>query len=346
MIFSSPTLLILLVLGLTIVGLLVFRLGWQTLLLFEEHSFWVRMKSTQKRMNSPRVKFVLLLATSVLVSIAVLGPSWGQDGTRSSSTGADVLFTLDVSKSMDALDMSTDNVRADRLNTSKVLISQLVNEHPENRYGLVLFAGDAFVSSPLTSDTSAFLTFLQSADTQDIAVQGTDLGGAISLSLVRFDTSAESDDRGRVILLISDGGEDDPGDIAVITEVAKDQGIRIYTLGVGSDEGARIPEGQDFFGNISYKHHEGVPVITKLNSGPLERIASQTDGKYFHLESADDLEELADELQKLDTSIIEIEKESTKNNQYQIFLLLGSLMWLGYIFNQQLSILEKPRKTL
>ena len=275
------------------------------------------------------VRMMLLLISFLFLFVSVLRPAWGTDRKTVEAKGIDVVFTLDVSQSMKALDIGKGLV--DRLTLAKNMIAQFASTHPSNRYGLVIFAGEAFVSSPLTTDTSAFLTFLDGVSYNDVGKQGTDINAALRASIDRF-YSEQDKKRGRSLVIISDGGEDANGDISAFAKVAGDLNIKIFTIGIGSTDGVPIPEGRDVFGHVSYKKYQGKIVTSKLNEKILKQIADETGGEYFHAKKNGDLEKIADKLSSLETSLIKTEENAGLEDRYQYFLLPSFLFFLFYIF--------------
>lgn len=337
--FATPHNIIIIILLCTlIVSWLLYR-AWTQTKYFKTVSFWPTHKTIKSKLTESFTRLFLLGIMTIVTVIALLQPTWGVKTITSTVEGSDVLFVLDVSNSMRALDMSLGRRTLDRLTAAKLLISDLVTAHPENRYGLVLFAGDAFVSSPLTSDTTAFLTFLDAADTGDTSLQGTDMSQALSLALDRFSTTDTEDaDRGEAIVLISDGGEDAPADLPVLAETAKNEGIRIFTLGVGGDKGVPIPESQDVFGRINYLTHNGTRVYTTLNEAPLKELARVTDSVYLHLESGADLNTVAKELRTLPTTKRTQTTTQSGAPHFDLFLLASLFFLLLYSLGSHLQL--------
>ena len=273
---------------------------------------------------------MLFLAFSfIFLFVSILRPVWGANRKTVEAEGIDIVFTLDVSQSMKALDIGNGSV--DRLTLAKDMIAQFASSHPANRYGLVIFAGEAFVSSPLTTDASAFLTFLDGVSHNDVGKQGTDIDAALKASIDRF-YSEQDKKRGRSVVIISDGGENASGDISAFAKVAGDLNIKIFTVGIGSTDGAPIPESRDVFGRVSYKEYQGKTVISKLNEKILKQIAEETGGEYFHAEKDGDLEKISAKLNSLETTSIKTEQNTGLEDRYQYFLLPSFLFFLLYIF--------------
>jgi len=275
------------------------------------------------------IRMLFLIISFILFFVSVLRPAWGINKKIVEAKGIDIVFTLDVSQSMKALDVEKGST--DRLTLAKDMIAKFVSLHQGNRYGLVIFAGEAFVSSPLTMDNSAFLTFLDGVNYNDVGKQGTDINAALEASINRF-YSEQDKNRGRSIVIISDGGEYTKYDISNFVKVVNDLNIKIFTIGVGSINGAPIPENRDVFGRVNYKKYQGKIVISKLNEKALKQIADKTDGEYFHAKKNSDLKKILNKLNLLRTTSIKTEQNVGLKDRYQYFLFPSLLFFLLYIF--------------
>jgi Ca-activated chloride channel family protein len=291
--------------------------------------------------SSPKqfyIKKTFLIASLIFLALAMLRPQWGVKTSTSEASGVDVVFAMDVSNSMKALDLSMNGNTVDRLTMAKSMVKDFVDNNPGNRYGLVVFAGEAFVSTPLTFDNSAFLTFLEGVSYEDVSKQGTDLGQALKASLGRF-VNKDSEKRGKVIVLITDGGDDETSNYDDFAQVAKKDGIPVYAIGIGSDKGVAIPDSKDFFGRISYKTYQGKTVLTKLNEKPLKDIAGTTGGKYFQAKQGSDLRRITKDLSSMQKTTIKRDEKNGKEDKYQYFLLPAFLFFLFSLFLPDKKIL-------
>jgi len=275
------------------------------------------------------IKYSFLFLAFLFLSLAMLRPQWGIKSNLTEQNGRDLIFVLDVSQSMKATDMDDDG-KIDRLSFSKAMISDFVNNFPANRYGLIVFAGEAFVSTPLTLDTDAFLTFLDGIDYDSVRKQGTDLSLAITSSLGRF--SAKDNDKGQAIILISDGGNETEVNFSEAVKRAKELGIKIFTIGIGSKKEVPIPIGRDLFGKLRYKTYQGQTVLTKLNEKPLKEIASLTEGNYYHAKNAKDLRNISNKIAKLKENKYSKEEKSGKADKVLFFLWPSFIFFLIYLF--------------
>ena len=335
---SAQFIFIIIFVTLTVISLAYY--AWFGLKKFYGKSFWSRMRKRGPAYLQAVLVLICLLFSFVFVSIAVTLPRWGEKVITTEKSGSDILFVLDVSKSMKALDMSLRNKMIDRLTAAKLLVSDMVKVHPENNYGLVVFAGDAFILSPITFDTASFVDILNSASTEDVMIQGTDLSKALSMSLARFDNSLDEDenDKGRAIVLISDGGEDESPALMPVLEEAKRLNVPIYTLGIGDSKGVPIPEGRDVFGDIVYKKHNGNIVYTKLNEAPLKFIAKETNGEYWHLKDGWHLNAVAKKLSGLKPHKT-VEKTITGGEErYQGFLFSAFFFFVFFVLLSQIGV--------
>lgn len=221
-------------------------------------------------------KFVLLSLAFGLGVIATMNPR--KPSTRDNVTrkGIDVMIALDVSKSMLAMDL-----QPNRLERAKQLIMKLMNEMPDDRIGLVVFAGKAYLQMPLTSDHGAGQLFVSSANTDAVPQQGTVISDALRMSAYAYNINER---RFKAVVLISDGEDHDPEAVRTAQELSE-QGVMINTVGVGSPEGATIIDPAT--GEIK-KDEAGNPVVSKLNEEELKQIADKTNGIYVRLQGSDE----------------------------------------------------------
>ena len=220
------------------------------------------------------IQFFLLLLAFSAGCIALANPRKPETGGNEARKGIDVMVALDVSNSMLAAD-----VQSTRLVKAKAFMAQMIAAMPENRFGLVLFAGQAYVQMPLTFDASAARLFIDAANPGIITAQGTAINDALQKSGLAF---AGSEDRYKAIILITDGETHDEGAIATATELAS-EGIMIHTVGIGSAEGAAII---DTATRESKKDASGSVILSKLNEQLLQGIATAASGNYIHLSNA------------------------------------------------------------
>jgi Ca-activated chloride channel family protein len=283
----------------------------------------------------------LIFAGICFLLFSVWRPQWGDSVQKTERKGLDVVFSVDVSKSMKALDFSQGHQLISRLDATKYLIREFIKERPQDRIGLVEFAGESFVASPLTFDHNVFQTFLENISSSDLGKQGTNLAEALSVSLGRLEVQSVGE-RGKTILLFSDGDETINSEVSKIAELARNKGVKIYTIGIGLEKGSPIPEGQDAFGRIIYKKYKGKTVLAKLNPDPLQKIAKITGGEYFHAENVSDLKSLEKKLAKLPQKILTEEIMSPQAEQYLVFAWIGLILFVvGFLYPEQFFNFKK-----
>lgn len=231
--------------------------------------------TSHKPTKRPVIKWTMIGLGLFLMGIAILRPLGESYEEEVNGTGMDMVVALDISKSMKARDIEGNS----RLEVAKVLLRNMVNGLKEDRIGLVVFAGETMVQSPLSHDKNAFLTFLERVNPELLSEQGTNLGGAIQTSIDRFNTTASQT---KVIVLLSDGEDPDSKHVEAAMAEAEKKGIKIFTVGIGSENGGYIPEGQTWFGETIYKRlPNGQPVISKIAEEPLKLIAERTNAEYY-----------------------------------------------------------------
>jgi Ca-activated chloride channel family protein len=266
------------------------------------------------------LKAGLLCACVFLIVLTLIEPKWGYKWQEVKRKGIDIIIMLDVSRSMLAQD-----VKPNRLERAKMEISDLIDNIHGDRVGLLVFAGTSFMQCPLTLDYAAYKLFLNQVDTNSISRGGTNISDAIRRAQASF---MEGENRYKAIMLITDGEdlENDPMDAA---KEAQKNGIKIFTVGIGSQEGVPIPV-FDEQGNKSYvRDKQGNMVLTKLDEQTLQKIALQTGGAYMRATGAGGIG-----LQKLyDEKISDMEKRDLQStmqkryeNRYQIPLLCAIIL--------------------
>lgn len=219
------------------------------------------------------IKFFIFLLAISLIILAAARPQIGSKLEEVKIVGSDVFILLDVSNSMAAQDL-----KPNRLEQAKYEISTFIKKLQGDRVGLIVFAGDAFVQIPLTTDYQAANLFLESIDFDIVPSQGTSIAKALDLAIKSTDFSKNSK---KVFILISDG-EDHEGDLESVLSEIKSKNIVIYTIGMGSPLGSPIPILNSTGEVIGFKKdRDGNTVVTKLDEFTLKKLAEETDGKYF-----------------------------------------------------------------
>lgn len=222
----------------------------------------------------PIVKWLMITISFILLALALARPTGGYYEETVSGSGLDLVVLFDLSQSMQSRDIEGNS----RLVVGKALVERLLGGLRQDRIGLVVFAGDTMVQCPLTNDKNTFLTFLQRLDPSMLTKQGTNIAGAIETGIDRFDQNASQT---RVMVLISDGEDQNKERLEKALKEAKRKNILVYTVGVGSHQGAPIPVSQDVWGEVRYKTWKGEQVISKLDDATLKNIAKSTGAKFF-----------------------------------------------------------------
>ena len=262
----------------------------------------------------PMVKFGILLLALALLIVMLARPQFGTKISREKRTGIETIIAMDISNSMLAED-----VTPSRLDRSKMMVENLVDNFTNDKIGLVVFAGDAFIQLPITSDYVSAKMFLSSIDPSMIATQGTDIATAISMASHSF---TQQEGIGKAIIVITDGEDHEGGAIDAAKE-AKDLGHRVYVLGVGSPKGAPIPTGNGDY----MKDNTGQTVMTGLNEEMCRQIAEAGGGAYIHVENNSSAQEkLDEELGKLAKKETETTIYSEYDEQFQAVGILALLL--------------------
>jgi Ca-activated chloride channel family protein len=268
-----------------------------------------------------------LLMLSLGISFLILGlvnPKIGTQLETVKREGVDIVFAIDVSKSMLAEDIAPN-----RLDKSKRLVSAIINQLASDRIGIIAYAAQAIPQLPITTDYGAAKMFLQALNTNMLSSQGTALDAALDLSGTYFD---DEDQTNRVVFLISDG-EDHSEEGASAAQRAANMGIRIFTFGVGTDEGSPIPIKRNGVVESYKKDMKGETVITKRNPVILQEIAEAADGEYVDGNDTQAVVDfVAETLKNMDKKEFEAKKFVSYKDQFQAFLFAGFLLILLEMF--------------
>lgn len=262
----------------------------------------------------PAVKFWLLLGALALLIVMLARPQMGTRISHEKRTGIETIICMDISNSMLAED-----VTPSRLDRAKMMVENLVDHFTNDKIGLIVFAGDAFVQLPITSDYVSAKMFLSGIDPSLIATQGTDIAAAITLATHSF---TQQEGVGKAVIVITDG-EDHEGGAMEAAKDARDKGMNVYVLGIGSTSGAPIP-----LGNGEYlKDNSGQTVMTGLNDAMCRQLADAGGGAYIHVENNSNAQEVLDsELDKLAKKEISSTIYSDFDEQFQAVGILVLLL--------------------
>jgi Ca-activated chloride channel family protein len=265
-----------------------------------------------------RWKTALWFLALIALIVALARPRWGSQVQVTAQRGVQVMAALDVSSSMLAED-----VKPNRLARAKLTVEELMDHLGGNELGLVLFAGAAFVQSPLTADFNTARGFLNAAGPGTISRPGTALEEAIRVALDGFPEEIASN---RVILMLTDG-EGHEGDPLAAAAAARDAGATIYAIGFGSPQGEPIPLRDESGALIGYKKDaQGETVLSRLDETTLQRIANETGGLYFRASAAgDEIPAITDAIAALDTGRLEGQFETRGVERFEWFAGLALL---------------------
>jgi len=265
------------------------------------------------------VKVLLLVLAIASLIVAIARPQIGTKLEKVKREGLDIVVAVDVSKSMLAED-----IKPNRLEKAKHEISNFIDILEGDRIALVAFAGEAFVQCPLTLDYGAARIFLSIIDTDLIPTRGTAIGNAIKKGIETFNTKSK---KNKVMVLITDG-EDHTGTAMKYAEQAEKEGIVIYTVGLGSPDGVPIPIYDERGRRVGFKKDEnGEVVITKLDEVTLEKIALQTNGKYYRASPGEEeLDEIFKKISGMEKQTLESREFTQFEERFQYFLGFALLL--------------------
>jgi len=271
------------------------------------------------------IKFSIIIISLCFLIIAAANPQVGTKMEEVKQTGIDVFILLDVSLSMQAED-----IKPNRLERAKFQIANLIDKLKGDRIGLVIFAGEAYVQIPLTTDYSAANLFLSAVDLNSVPQPGTAIASAINLALKSFDKSVSTQ---KAIVLITDG-EDHEGDINKAVSDAVSMGVKLYAIGLGSPDGAPIPLFDSRGNQVGFKKDKsGNIVLTKLDEETLKQIASAGGGEYYRGSNYEDyLDKIYKELSQLDKTEFGVKKVTDYEDRFYYFLAPAILLLIMEFF--------------
>lgn len=290
---------------------------------FADKDLLIRLSPNRSLLKSALKILVLCLAFACL-TIAMVNPKIGTKLETVKREGVDIVFAIDVSKSMLAEDIAPN-----RIEKAKQLVAQIINNLASDRVGIIAYAGKAFPQLPITTDYASAKMFLQSMNTDMLSSQGTAIDEAIQLARTYYD---DEDQTNRVLIIISDG--EDHNDAAVeVAEAANEEGIKIFTIGVGTANGGPIPIKRNNIVLNYKKDNNGETVITKLDEETLIEIAEEADGQYINgLNTNEVVDTIRDILNRMDKTEFEAKQFAEYKDQFQWFLGFGILFLLIDIF--------------
>ena len=261
---------------------------------------------------------------SLLFLIAALAnPQWGTKKEKVKAQSSDVFIALDISQSMMAEDISPN-----RLERAKRVTLNLIKSLRGNRIGIILFAGNAYLQMPLSNDLSAAQMFISSANTNQATTQGTAIGEAVDLALRAYD---EGEAFQRALIIITDGENHDDEAMSKVKE-AREKGLNIFTLGVGTEEGSFIPQKSN--SGTQYKRDDsGELVKSVLNPDLIRDLASAGGGKHYFIQDGNQvILDLKNQIDRLEKQEVEQRSFTDYESYFQYLLGLGLLFLVGEFF--------------
>ncbi|QOI97843.1 MAG: VWA domain-containing protein [Flammeovirgaceae bacterium] len=264
------------------------------------------------------LKFILRSLIFALLIAALLGPSFGEDKREVKSVGKDIMICVDLSKSMDGLDIAPT-----RLEKVKNELKKVVQAFNSNRMGIIIFSSEAFMQCPLTYDQTALYLFIEAMNTALVPSGGTDFGPPLRMAMDKLekDNTRASEVTSKVILLISDGEDFGDETDAALADIEK-KGYKLFTLGVGTKQGGQIRTGTGFKTDRS-----GNTVVTRLNPDALKTLAGKTGGQYFEInENRNDIARLINTIDRIEGELMDARFIDITANKYFYFLALAVIL--------------------
>lgn len=290
----------------------------------------VTVSTTDSVKNAPKtfryylrhIPFVLRCAALSLIVVAIARPQSAEHYTNTTTEGIDIVLAVDVSTSMLARDFLPD-----RLNVAKEVAAEFISDRTGDRIGLVVFAGEAYTQSPLTTDQSSLQTMLGRVRS-GIIDDGTAIGNGLATSINRL---RESDAKSKVVILLTDG-VNNRGEISPLTaaQIAKEMGIKVYTIGIGRRGTAPYPVFDDRGREVNV-----VNMKVEIDEKILRDIATSTGGEYFRATDKQSLQAIYDQINTLEKSTVEISERTTLHEEYLVFVLWALVaLVLEFVINR------------
>tara|TARA_B100001996_G_scaffold347790_1_gene305551 strand:- start:662 stop:1696 length:1035 start_codon:yes stop_codon:yes gene_type:complete len=303
--------------------LLVYRWKIKTQSIFADKALMKRLSPNRSFFKS-FLKLLILTLCILFLIFGLVNPKIGTELETVKREGVDIVFVVDVSKSMLAEDIAPN-----RLEKSKRLVSAIINQLVSDRVGIIAYAAQAIPQLPITTDYGAAKMFLQSLNTDMLSSQGTAVDSALDLSRTYFN---DQDQTNRVVFLISDG-EDHSDEAEKAAMRANEFGVKIFTFGVGTESGAPIPIKRNGIVETYKKDLEGNVVITKRNPDILKVISKVSNGAYYDGNDTDLVLDFVEQtLKEMDKKEFEAKKFVSYKDQFQIFLLIAFVLLLLEVF--------------
>ncbi|MBD8490794.1 VWA domain-containing protein [Echinicola sp. CAU 1574] len=302
MIWAYPDVSLLLILA-TIFGVLY---------LIYLYRFWLINKRLKVKKHRLLIKMGLRIAYFLLFLVALAGPSIGNATKEIKQEGKDLFIAIDLSQSMNAADIGPS-----RLQRVKYELKNLIKNFSTDRIGLIIFSSEAFVQCPLTFDQNVLQLHLDGLNTGLVPNYGTDIAAPLALALQKFRTDENQDPKSKSIVLISDG-ENFGDNLNSVLNQLNEEGIKVFSLGVGTANGSTIPRGN----GVIMDESTNSPAVTKLSTNTLKRIASDTNGQYFEIsDEVQEIPQLITVIEKMEGTVTGSRTVEASANKYFFFLL-------------------------
>lgn len=291
----------------------------------------IQKLSPEKSTFKSFLKLIVFCFALFFLIISLVNPKMGTKLETVKREGVDIVFALDVSKSMVAEDIAPN-----RLEKAKQIITKVIENLGSDRIGIIIYAGSSYPLLPITTDYAAAKMFLQNANTEMVSNQGTAINDAIERALSYYDNDEQTN---RFLVIVSDGEDHEENTLELAKEAAE-KGIKIYTVGIGTSKGGPIPIREN--GRIvSYKkNNEGTVVVTQLNEQILRDLAATGNGKYINGNNTQEtIETIQEVLENAEKSEFETKQFSDYEDQFQWFVGIGLLLLIIDV-----TLLEKKTK--
>lgn len=287
------------------------------LFIFTYVAFFVRTIRVARRLKTTArsliIKFFIRSIAFVLLLISLLGPSFGESESELKAQGKDIYILVDLSRSMDATDVSPT-----RLEKVKFEINRLLNATLNNRIGLIVFSNEAFTQSPLTYDLAALNLYIQSMQTDLLPKNGTDLCSGLELAYSKMIKDVSATNKSKVLILFTDGERSAECNASLFNNLRR-FGFRLFIIGVGTPKGSSIKDGNGFL-----LDDDGKIVISKMDQGAMQDLANQTNGSFYQVNNeTNEVARAVDDINTIEGQLIDSRRVTVVSNKYYYFLAVA-----------------------
>ncbi|WP_114751229.1 vWA domain-containing protein [Pleomorphovibrio marinus] len=273
--------------------------------------FWKINRKLKVKKRRLIWKMVLRTVYFVLFMIALSGPSVGSAMKEIKQEGKDIFLAIDLSQSMNAQD-----INPSRLQRVKFELKNLVKNFSSDRLGIIIFSSEAFIQCPLTFDQNVIQLHLDGLNTSLVPNYGTDIAAPLNMAYQKFQNENDQENKSKAIILVSDG-EDFGENLPPVLDKLAEEGIKVFSLGIGTEEGASIPRGN----SVVMDPQTNRPAISRLDATNLKTIATRTDGAYFELSDlTQEIPQLINAIERLEGTVTASRMVEASANKYFYFL--------------------------